>query len=119
MSRVESYQPQQSVLKPQAGQRHTACMRYISEPQRSHSILSPLVDEAEVVKTVVFSGVIGRAGGLGDGGCGMRGIIACATRPAYTCTRESARMMASQNTGTSSGLRDVTRLPSSTTGLST
>ena len=30
------YQPQQSVLKRQAGQRHTACMRYISAPQRSH-----------------------------------------------------------------------------------
>ena len=34
------YQPQQSVLKPQAGQRQTACMRYISAPQRSQSILS-------------------------------------------------------------------------------
>ena len=36
------YQPQQSVLKPQAEQRQTACMRYISAPQRSQSILSRL-----------------------------------------------------------------------------
>ena len=36
------YHPQQSVLKPQAGQRQTACMRYISAPQRSHGILSSL-----------------------------------------------------------------------------
>ena len=34
-------------------------------------------------------------------------------------TRDSARMIASLNAGTSSGLRDVIRLPSSTTGLST
>jgi hypothetical protein len=32
------YQPQQSVLKRQAGQRHTACIRYISAPQRSHTV---------------------------------------------------------------------------------
>ncbi len=36
----DHYQPQQSVLKPQAGQRQTACMRYISAPHRSQSILS-------------------------------------------------------------------------------
>ncbi len=34
------YQPQQSVLNPQVGQRQTACIRYISEPQRSQSTLS-------------------------------------------------------------------------------
>ena len=35
------YQPQQSVLKPQSGQRHTACIRYMSPvPQRSQSIAS-------------------------------------------------------------------------------
>ena len=34
------HHPQQSVLKRHAGQRHTACMRYISAPQRSHVILS-------------------------------------------------------------------------------
>ena len=37
----------------------------------------------------------------------------------HTWTRDSARMIASLNAGTSSGLRDVIRLPSSTTGLST
>lgn len=36
--RQAGYQPQQSVLKRQAGQRHTACMRYISAPQRSHTV---------------------------------------------------------------------------------
>ncbi len=36
-----AYQPQQSVLKRQDGQRQTACMRYISAPQRSHVIDSP------------------------------------------------------------------------------
>jgi hypothetical protein len=34
------YQPQQSVLKRQPGQRQTACIRYISAPHRSHSIFS-------------------------------------------------------------------------------
>jgi hypothetical protein len=34
------HQPQQSVLKRHDGQRHTACMRYISAPQRSHFIAS-------------------------------------------------------------------------------
>ena len=35
------YQPQQSVLNPQAGQRQTACMRYIAAlPQRSQSMSS-------------------------------------------------------------------------------
>jgi protein-L-isoaspartate(D-aspartate) O-methyltransferase len=34
------YHPQQSVLYPQAGHRQTACMRNISLPQRSQSILS-------------------------------------------------------------------------------
>jgi hypothetical protein len=38
------YQPQQSVLNPQAGHRQTACMRNISAPQRSHSILPESVD---------------------------------------------------------------------------
>lgn len=31
------YQPQQSVLYPQAGQRQTACMRNISAPHRSQT----------------------------------------------------------------------------------
>ncbi len=34
------YQPQQSVLNRQEGQRQTACMRYMSAPQRSHFIAS-------------------------------------------------------------------------------
>ena len=33
-----AYHPQQSVLKRQAGQRQTACIRYISAPQRSQSV---------------------------------------------------------------------------------
>jgi hypothetical protein len=37
---VLAYHPQQSVLKPHAGQRHTACIRNISTPQRSHRTLS-------------------------------------------------------------------------------
>jgi hypothetical protein len=32
------YHPQQSVLNPQHAQRQTACMRYISAPQRSQSV---------------------------------------------------------------------------------
>jgi hypothetical protein len=31
------YQPQQSVLKPQDGQRQTACIRNMSAPQRSQA----------------------------------------------------------------------------------
>jgi hypothetical protein len=40
--RVEDdhYQPQQSVLNPHDAQRQTACMRYMSAPQRSHNVLS-------------------------------------------------------------------------------
>jgi hypothetical protein len=34
------HQPQQSVLNRHDGQRHTACMRYMSAPQRSHFIAS-------------------------------------------------------------------------------
>jgi hypothetical protein len=46
------HQPQQSVLNPQAGQRQTACIRYISAPQRSQSVFSS--PRADAV--VVFSG---------------------------------------------------------------
>ncbi len=46
---LHRHQPQQSVLNPQAGHRQTACMRYISAPQRSHSILfSPPADWARL-----------------------------------------------------------------------
>ena len=37
---ARGYQPQQSVLKRHAGQRHTACIRYIAAPHRSHTIES-------------------------------------------------------------------------------
>ena len=37
---MASYQPQQSVLKPQFGHRHTACMRNISTPHRSQRTAS-------------------------------------------------------------------------------
>jgi hypothetical protein len=37
---ASAYQPQQSVLYPQEGQRQTACMRNISVLQRSQSTLS-------------------------------------------------------------------------------
>jgi hypothetical protein len=56
------YHPQQSVLKPQAGQRQTACMRYISAPQRSHGILSSLL-----AAVLVLSGVMGLTGGVRTG----------------------------------------------------
>jgi hypothetical protein len=70
------YHPQQSVLKPHAGQRQTACMRYISALQRSHSMAS-LVDAA--AGTAVLSGAIGRTGGRGGVGSDMAGIIAHAS----------------------------------------
>ena len=74
-TRVSSvhYHPQQSVLKPHAGQRQTACIRYISAPQRSHSILlggRPARSSADL------RGVIGRA--ADRRGVGMRRIPACA-----------------------------------------
>jgi hypothetical protein len=56
------YQPQQSVLKPQAGQRQTACMRYISAPHRSHGILS-----SWLAVVPVLSDVMGLTGGVGAG----------------------------------------------------
>lgn len=37
---LSGYQPQQSVLNPQAGHRQTACMRNISAPHRSQSTWS-------------------------------------------------------------------------------
>ena len=56
------YHPQQSVLKPQAGQRQTACMRYISAPHRSHGILSSLL-----AVVLVLSDVMGLTGGVRAG----------------------------------------------------
>ena len=43
-------------MNPQAGQRHTACIRYMAAPQRSHSVFSS-------VGGATFTGEIGRAGG--------------------------------------------------------
>ena len=61
--RRPAHQPQQSVLKPHDEQRHTACMRYISALQRSHSILSsPGGVEGEPGPDGIFNGVIGRGG---------------------------------------------------------
>jgi len=65
---AQRHQPQQSVLNPQAGQRQTACIRYISAtPHRSHIILSTDGD-------VALSGV-GWAG-FGVWESPMRAIIA-------------------------------------------
>ena len=61
----------------------------------------------------------GTAGGAGAARrtleCGLRELVGAGHAP--DCA--TARMIASLNTGTSSGLREVIRLPSSTTGLST
>jgi hypothetical protein len=56
------HHPQQSDLKPQTGQRHTACIRYTSAPQRSHSVLVSL---AAAVFRADLTAVIGRAAGSG------------------------------------------------------
>jgi hypothetical protein len=66
--RVETFhhQPQQSVLNRQDGQRHTACMRYMSAPQRSHFIASPAGDGADFSAETI--GVTTRRGtGLREG----------------------------------------------------
>jgi hypothetical protein len=51
-------------LNPQAGQRHTACIRYISAPQRSQGILAS-------AGGVTVTGEIARAGGRGGVGSDM------------------------------------------------
>jgi hypothetical protein len=71
------YHPQQSVLNPHAGQRQTACMRYISALQRSHNIAS-LVEAAAAAVSI---GVTGRADCRGGVGSDMAGIIAHASLP--------------------------------------
>jgi len=61
-------------LKPQEGQRQTACIRYISAaPQRSQTIGSSTGCGA-------LSAESGRTGGRGGGGSAMGAIIACAFR---------------------------------------
>ena len=69
------YHPQQSVLKPQTGQRHTACMRYISALHRSQSIFSSLIDGVTSVNLVIVVTEGGRAG-AGCGRSDISGIIA-------------------------------------------
>ena len=71
---VEDYHPQQSVLKPHAAQRQTACMRYMSPLHRSQSILSSWGTGVGDVPSAegIFSGV---ARGRGSGGSGMTAII--------------------------------------------
>lgn len=58
------YQPQQSVLKRQAGQRQTACMRYISAPQRSHFIASSLDAGGAALKAETTGVTTNLMGGL-------------------------------------------------------
>jgi protein-L-isoaspartate(D-aspartate) O-methyltransferase len=66
------HHPQQSVLQPQDGQRQTACMRYISAPQRSQSVLASLLGG---VVSIDFSGVTERTGGRGTSDSDMRQIM--------------------------------------------
>jgi hypothetical protein len=63
------YQPQQSVLYPQAGQRQTACMRNISSRQRSHSIRSTGSD-----RVAAGTGVDGRDAGV-EAAAGREGVM--------------------------------------------
>jgi protein-L-isoaspartate(D-aspartate) O-methyltransferase len=72
MTNDYAYHPQQSVLKPQEGQRQTACMRYISAPQRSQSVFSSPLG---AVVSMDFSGVRARTGGRGTSGSDMRQIM--------------------------------------------
>ena len=64
----DHYHPQQSVLNPQAGQRQTACMRYMPAPQRSQRTLSSLAGGT------ILSGVIAR--GFSGVGSDIARIIA-------------------------------------------
>jgi hypothetical protein len=65
---VNGYQPQQSVLKRQLGQRQTACIRYISAPHRSQRVASGAAAGGDDCRAETI-GVIFRSGvGLGSGG---------------------------------------------------
>src|SRR5687768_3109402 len=74
------YQPQQSLLKRHDGQRHTACMRYMPAPQRSHCITSsagagaaaPRIDTTGVTITLWGEEVVG---GTFSGGLSTAAII--------------------------------------------
>ena len=71
----ENHHPQQSVLKPQAGQRQTACMRYISTLHRSQSIFSSLADGLTSVN-LVMRAAEGGGTGADRGRSDISGIIA-------------------------------------------
>ena len=100
--RVENvhHHPQQSVLQPQAGQRQTACMRYISSPHRSQSVLSTFGELRSTLSGVdgstagaALSGVRGRAGVFGGVGSAMRRIMArqMERRTRWTVTSKAER----------------------------
>src|SRR5262245_3505182 len=111
VSMTRIYHPQQSDLNPHAAQRQTACMRYTSPPHRSQTIFSSFEDALLLGCAIdpVVSGVMG-----------LTGFESVMSRERVQRGRaETRRMMASLKSGMSSGLRDVMRLPSSTTGLST
>jgi hypothetical protein len=56
------HQPQQSVLNPQPGHRQTACILYISAPQRSQSTASAEQDgEVLTAELAERTAVMGRA----------------------------------------------------------
>ena len=61
-----------------SGQRHTACMRYISAPQRSQRTLSSARAGAE------FEGVMGRTGLRGGVGSDIGGLSHSDRRPLAT-----------------------------------
>jgi hypothetical protein len=61
------YQPQQSVLKRHEGQRHTACMRYMSAPQRSHFMASSPADAGLVPSAETTGVMMGFRGERGSG----------------------------------------------------
>jgi hypothetical protein len=81
--RLERYHPQQSVLKPHAGQRQTACMRYISAPQRSQSVSISL---AGGVSSADFRGVMVRATGRGASASDMGQIMAWRCEKTYVAS---------------------------------
>jgi hypothetical protein len=56
-----AYQPQQSVLKRQFGQRQTACIRYISAPHRSQWVASSAAERGGVFRAEKM-GVMARVG---------------------------------------------------------
>jgi hypothetical protein len=64
-TRGPAHQPQQSVLKRQFGHRHTACIRYISAPQRSQRVASLVEACGWAFKAERIGVICGKAVGLG------------------------------------------------------